>query len=212
LQRALIAAPGWDELPLEMKEQIADELNVMELEDIAMAHGDLVDVTVKANFRTLGAKHGAHVQEISKAILNQSPTSLVSEIRRIGFAEISSASGNWRIELEDLVVTEAPKTGWTVASHDGESVALDLQLSPELIAAGNVREVIRFLQEARKTQGFEISDRILVKFNAHEDVVAAILNSSDAISREVLALELTHDSSLTHGHNEHGLMALLVKA
>ena len=85
-------------------------------------------------------------------------------------------------------------------------------MTPELIAAGNVREVIRFLQEARKTQGFEISDRILVTFNAHDDVVSAIVNSSQAISAEVLALELTHDASLVHGHNEHGLVAHLVKA
>ena len=195
-----------------MKEQIADELNVIELEDISMAHGDLVDVSVKANFRTLGSKHGAHVQEISQAILALSATSLVSKIRKEGFVNISSASGEWKITLDDLVITEAPKTGWTVASHDGESVALDLEMTPELIAAGNVREVIRFLQEARKTQGFEISDRILVTFNAHDDVVSAIVNSSQAISAEVLALELTHDASLVHGHNEHGLVAHLVKA
>ena len=212
LQRALIAAPGWDQLPPAMKEQIADELNVIELEDISMAHGDLVDVSVKANFRTLGSKHGAHVQEISQAILALSATSLVSKIRKEGFVNISSASGEWKITLDDLVITEAPKTGWTVASHDGESVALDLEMTPELIAAGNVREVIRFLQEARKTQGFEISDRILVTFNAHDDVVSAIVNSSQAISAEVLALELTHDASLVHGHNEHGLVAHLVKA
>ena len=212
LQRALIAAPGWDLLPPAMKEQIADELNVIELADISMADGDLVDVSIKANFRTLGAKYGAHVQEISKAILAQPAATLVSQIRKDASATLTSASGEWKIELEDLVVTEAPKTGWTVASHDGESVALDLELTPALIAAGNVREVIRFLQEARKTEGFEISDRIRVTFNAHDEVVAAILQSAEAIKHEVLALELTHEGSLTHGHNEHGLVAQLVKA
>ena len=212
LQRALIAAPGWDALPLAMKEQIADELNVIELEDISMADGDLVDISVKANFRTLGAKHGGQVQEISQAILAQSPVQLVREIRSNGFSLLHSTNLEYRIELEDLVITEAPKSGWTVASHDGESVALDLALTPALIAAGNVREVIRFIQEARKNEGFDISDRIHIRYNAHDDVAGAISQSSDAIKHEVLALELTADPSLPFGHNEHGLVAVLTKA
>jgi isoleucyl-tRNA synthetase len=57
LGRALISASGWDGLPQEMKAQIADELNVLELADIADADGDLVDVSVKANFKSLGAKY-----------------------------------------------------------------------------------------------------------------------------------------------------------
>ena len=83
-----------------------------------------------------------------------------------------------------------------VASHEGESVALDLALSPELIAAGNVREVIRFIQEARKTSGFEISDRIHVSWNAPDEIVSAVESAQEHISAEVLATAFTRDLTL----------------
>ena len=208
LQRALISAPGWAKLPVDMREQIADELNVLDLADIADADGDLVNISVKANFKSLGAKYGKEVQEISKAIAAVDATTLVKTLR----ANATTKVANWEIELGDLVVTEVPKSGWMVASHEGESVALDLALSQTLIDAGNVREVIRYIQERRKGDGFEISDRIKVRWNADAAIVAAINQSASHISDEVLALEFTHDQSLAAGDNELQISAVLVKA
>lgn len=211
LSRALISASGWVNLPDEMKEQIADELNVLHLEDIAQADGDLVDVSVKANFRSLGAKYGSGVQEIARSISQYSPDLLVRELRSAGHVEVASANGKWLIHSEDVIVTEQPRTGWTVVSHDAESVALDLTLTDELVAKGQVREVIRYLQEARKTEGFDISDRIHVRFNANSDAQLAIMESATYIEGEVLALSLVHDSELSLGANELGLSAVLEK-
>ena len=208
LQRALISAPGWAKLPSDMREQIADELNVIDLADIADADGDLVNISVKANFKSLGAKYGKDVQEISKAIADLDATTLVKTLR----ASASTKVATWEIELGDLVVTEVPKSGWMVASHEGESVALDLALSQTLIDAGNVREVIRYIQERRKGDGFEISDRIKVRWNADPAIVAAITQAASHISEEVLALEFTHDASLPGGDNELQISAELVKA
>lgn len=212
LGRALIAAPGWNALPAAMKAQIAEELNVNELEDIAAAHGDLVDVSVKANFRTLGGKYGAAVQEIAAAIAALPAETLVHEIRLHGWKVLTTPGGTWKIDAQDIVVTEVPKSGWTVATHDGESVALDLTLTDELVASGQVREVIRFLQESRKSQGFEISDRIEVSYNVNEDVRDAILKANDHIQNEVLALNMTFDPTLELGDNELGLTVRLQKA
>jgi len=208
LQRALISAPGWAKLPSDMREQIADELNVIDLADIADADGDLVNISVKANFKSLGAKYGKDVQEISKAIGALDATTLVKTLRTSASTKVAT----WEIELGDLVVTEVPKSGWMVASHEGESVALDLALSQTLIDAGNVREVIRYIQERRKGDGFEISDRIKVRWNADAAVVAAISQSASHISDEVLALEFTHDQSLPAGDNDLQISAVLVKA
>jgi isoleucyl-tRNA synthetase len=208
LQRALISAPGWAKLPSDMREQIADELNVIDLADIADADGDLVNISVKANFKSLGAKFGKEVQDISKAIAATDATALVKTLRTTGSTKVAT----WEIELGDLVITEAPKSGWMVASHEGESVALDLALSQSLIDAGNVREVIRYIQERRKGDGFEISDRIKVRWNADAAIVAAITKSASHISEEVLALEFTHDASLPAGDNELQISAELVKA
>ena len=208
LQRALIAASGWAALPTDMREQIADELNVADLADIADADGDLVDISIKANFRTLGAKFGGEVQNIAKAIAATDATTLVKTLRTQGKAEV----GTWSIELDDLVITEVPRTGWMVASHEGESVALDLALTPELIAAGNVREVIRFIQEARKTSGFEISDRIRVMWNAPAEITTAIESAQEHISAEVLATEFIRDSNLPVLEGELGFNATLIKS
>ena len=207
LQRALISAKGWAALPVAMKEQIAEELNVIDLEDIASADGELVDISIKANFRTLGTKFGGAVQEIAKAISAQNPTELVTNLRSNSSTKVSQ----WEITLDDLVVTETPKIGWNVASHDGESVALDLALSPALISAGLVREVIRFIQDARKTNGFEISDRIKVSYNANSEVIAAIQEDLSHIQGEVLATEMQADGALDLGSNELGLTVKLVK-
>jgi isoleucyl-tRNA synthetase len=208
LQRALISAPGWAKLPSDMREQIADELNVIDLADIADADGDLVNISVKANFKTLGTKYGKEVQDISKAIATTDATALVKTLRTSGSTKVAT----WEIELGDLVITEVPKSGWMVASHEGESVALDLALSQSLIDAGNVREVIRYIQERRKGDGFEISDRIKVRWNADAAIVTAITKSASHISEEVLALEFTHDASLPAGDNELQISAELVKA
>ena len=207
LGRALIAASGWSTLPEAMREQIADELNVQTLQDIATADGDLVNISVKANFKSLGAKFGGAVQEIAKAIAASDATLLVKTLRSTG----STTVGSWEIALEDLVVTEVPKSGWSVSSHDGESVALDLKLTPALIAAGNVREVIRFIQERRKSDGFDISDRIAVTWNAQEDIAAAIEAEIAHISDEVLAISMKRDAAMAFADTEIGVEVVLVK-
>jgi isoleucyl-tRNA synthetase len=208
LGRALISAPGWDELPSEMKEQIADELNVITLADIADADGDLVHISVKANFKSLGAKYGADVQAVAKLIAAADATVLVKTLR----TQPSTALGTFEIDLSDLVVTEVPKSGWMVASHDGESVALDLELTPELIEAGLVREVIRSIQEKRKSDGFEISDRIEVAYNALPHVLTAITSQLDHICSEVLATSMVNDAGLGLSDNELGIELGLKKA
>jgi isoleucyl-tRNA synthetase len=99
-----------------------------------------------------------------------------------------------------------------VASHDGESVALDLALSPELIASGHVREVIRLIQERRKSDGFDISDRIHILWNAPAELLATIRENQAKISDEVLALSMTEDSTISDTESELGVNISLRKA
>jgi isoleucyl-tRNA synthetase len=98
-----------------------------------------------------------------------------------------------------------------VASHDGESVALDLELTPTLIAAGNVREVIRLIQERRKSDGFDISDRIDIAWNAQDLVAQAVLADLEHIKSEVLAINMNQDLALEISDNELGMNVILKK-
>ena len=212
LARALVAANGWQEMDQEIRSHISDELNVQNLDEIASAGADLVSISVKANFRTIGAKFGGDVQAIAKAISAQDHAALVSQVRSTGSFEINfGGTQGARIELEDLVITETPKDGWSVASHNGESVALDLALTPVLIEAGLVREVIRAIQEERKQSGFEISDRISVRWSANPQVSAAILKNQKDIGEETLATNFENVPEKSGTDNELGLWLELIK-
>jgi isoleucyl-tRNA synthetase len=191
-----------------MKDQISDELNVIDLQDIADADGDLVDVSVKANFKSLGAKYGKAVQDVAKLISATDATELVRTLRRSGSTQV----GEFEIALDDLVITEVPKSGWMVSSHDGESVALDLALTPELVASGQIREVIRLIQERRKSDGFDISDRIHIRWSAPAELVHTINANIAHISDEVLALSMTEDNTVEKIESELGVHIALAKA
>ena len=213
LSRALIAASGWKRLSSELRDQISDELNVENLDELASAGSGLVDISLKANFRTLGAKYGGDVQAIAKAIAAADPENLVAQIRSQGTYDIAFAEGKAAsLTEDDLVITETPRSGWAVASHSGESVALDLSLTPELISKGIVREAIRAIQDARKAAGFDVSDRIHVKWNADAESAAAIEGGKNWISEEVLALSFERDTALEPGAEELGLALSLTKS
>jgi isoleucyl-tRNA synthetase len=212
LARALVAANGWNEMDDEIRSHISDELNVQSLDEISSAGADLVSISVKANFRTIGAKFGGDVQAIAKAISALDHGSLVAEIRSSGSFEINfGGSSTAQIDIEDLVITETPKAGWSVESHNGESVALDLALTPALIEAGIVREVIRAIQEERKQSGFEISDRISVNWSANPEVTAAVLKNLAEIGEETLATKFENVTAKADTNNELGLWLELIK-
>jgi isoleucyl-tRNA synthetase len=215
LSRALVSAPGWAKISDEIKTHIAEELNILKLDGIHVAEADLVDISIKANFRTLGTKFGADVQLIAKAITAANHTEIVNHLRENKSLKLnvnlSNGSKFAEIDIEDLVVTETPRTGWSVASHGGESLALDLELTPELIKSGLVREVIRAIQEERKKIGLDVSDRITVNWNAPDQVASAISTAIAEISAEVLATSFNQDKSHSSADNELGLWLKLIK-
>ena len=216
LGRALVSAAGWEKMDAEIRSHVSEELNVLALDELASAGGELVNVAIKANFRSIGLRYGGDVQAIATVITATTPADLVSQLRTNGGADlnyqVAGESKVAQIKLEDLVITETPKEGWSVASHGGESLALDLELTPELIAAGNAREVIRAIQEARKNSGFDISDRIFVKWNAPEEIATAITGALELICSEVLAVGFERAPNETTDENEIGLWLSLTKA
>ena len=212
LARALVAATGWKVMDAEIRSHVAEELNVLSLEELSSENEDLANVSIKANFRTIGARYGADVQEIAKAVTDSDATALVREVRSNGQAKITYGTSSAQITEEDLVITETPKEGWSVASHSGESLALDLTLTPELIEAGLMREVIRSIQEERKNSGFDISDRIIVEWSGSSEMAQAINKYSKEISDEVLAVSIIENKSLPAGSNEIALGLSLKRA
>lgn len=186
LQRALVSAAGWSEIPESLQEQIRDEVNVLALEQLDTS-AELVEVAVKANFKSLGARFGKETPNIAAEISNQDASYLVTALRS-GPTQIIVADQAYEIGLDDVVITEAPKEGWTVASADGESLALDLELNDDLIAQGIARDITRLIQDARKSAGFDVADRITVIWSASDSITQkAIEIYGQKIATEVLA-------------------------
>ena len=213
LQRALVAAPGWDTLPEGLQAQIRDEVNVLSLESLS-GTGELVDVSLKANFKTLGARFGKSTPEIASAIAGADANTLVEALRS-GMTKVQVAGVDYEIGPDDVVVTEVPREGWTVASDSGESLALDLALTPELIGQGIARDVTRLIQDARKSSGLDISDRIVVTWESEVDAtVSALTSHADLVASEVLATTWSQGTITvpTAVDEELGLKVLIAKA
>ena len=186
LGRALVSAPGWSELPADLRANVADELNVRSIETLADA-GDLVSVSYKGNFRVLGKTFAKRTPEVAAAI---------------AAGNVEPSGAEWRVQLPDgevvtvsddaVLRTETPKSGWAASSAANETVALDLTLTDELRRAGTVREAIRLVQEARKNQGFDVSDRIELWWSSTDkETTVALREGAELLSSEVLATTLT---------------------
>jgi isoleucyl-tRNA synthetase len=186
LARALVAAPGWSQLPRDLVAEVADELNVAELTELSAVAGSLVDVSVKVDFRAVGRRLGKQVQAVAAAVAAADPAELVAAYRA-GAATVPVDGTPVPVEEGDLVVTETPREGWTVASAAGLTVALDLTLTPELERAGLVREVVRLVQDARKSTGLAVSDRIELWWTGDGAVAQALTEHAEALAGEVLA-------------------------
>ena len=188
LSRALVSASGWAALPADLVGEVASELNVLDVTGLSSGQGDLVDVSAKANFRSLGKRFGKQTPSVAQAIADADAAALAAGLRD-GSARVDVPGlGEIEVAAEDVVVTETPREGWSVASGEGETVALDLELTAELRSLGAAREAVRLIQEGRKNAGLDISDRIALRWSTSSpDVAAAMREHADLIAGEVLA-------------------------
>ncbi|MHB2024718.1 MAG: isoleucine--tRNA ligase [Mycobacteriales bacterium] len=190
LGRALVAAPGWHQVPAELRALLAEELNVVSISELSESQ-DVVEYSVKPNFRELGRRFAARTPEVAAAIAAADPARLAAEAAA-GAAVVDLDGEALTLRADDLLITRSPQSGWAVASGSGETVALDLTLTEELVAAGRVREFIRSVQETRKELALDISDRIELWWAAGEESSAAALRGGrETIAEEVLAVSVS---------------------
>ena len=190
LPRAFAGAAGFADLPAELRDQVARELNVRSLETLSSVGEDLTDYHVKPNFRSLGRRFGKSTQGVAAAVAAFDPARLASELRDNGTVPVTVGGEEVTLGPDDVIVTQTPRVGWTVASEGGETVALETEITPELRREGLAREVIRLVQDARKADGLDVTDRIVVWWRARDDSLAAALaEHARLVAGEVLAVE-----------------------
>jgi len=196
LRRALVGSTAWGMLSDELRAEVAHELNIGSLEPLSSAGADLVDHTAKGNFRALGRRFAKQTPRVAEAIAAADAEQLARALQVEGRATVTVDGDSVEVLPEEVIVSERPREGWSVVNEQGETVALDLELTPELLRAGRAREVVRLVQEARKSSGFEVSDRIVLTWRAEGETAAAIREHEQLVATEVLAVEV-HEADPT---------------
>jgi isoleucyl-tRNA synthetase len=195
LSRLLISNDRFAALDDELREQITEELNIEELDSLSTVAGSVIDIRIKPNFRMLGKRFGKSTAQVAAAITGADPAALAATLKQ-GAATVEVDAAPLSLSPDDVIITEVPREGWSVASDAGLSVALDLSITAKLRRAGLARTVVRSIQEARKSSGFDITDRIVVEWNSdNEETAEAIRENRAIISEEVLALALDEHPS-----------------
>jgi len=187
LRRALVASAAHARLSEELRREVAEELNVGTLEPLSAAGADLVDFSAKGNFRALGRRFGKRTPLVANAIAASEAAGLAAALDADGRAAVSVEGEDVEVLPDEVIVSERPREGWSVVNEQGETVALDLELTPELVRAGVAREVVRMVQEARKNSGFDVSDRITLVWYAEGDTADALRENERLVADEVLA-------------------------
>ncbi len=192
LRRALVASTTLARLDDAIVAEITAELNVGALESFATA-GDLVDYSAKGNFRALGKRFGKDTPKVAQAIAEADAAELATRLSEVGTAMVAFAGGT-EVSADEVIVSERPREGWSVVNEQGETVALDLELTPELVRAGLLRDVVRAVQEARKSAGFEVTDRIVLTWAGAGDAAGALRADPSAVADDVLATNVVEAS------------------
>ena len=167
-----------------VKDLIKNEVNVKELRFVE-GSGVLVK-KVKCNFHTMGKKFGKLMKGIAAAMGNLSQEE-ISQLQTTGSYELEVEGQKAVVEATDVEIISEDIPGWLVSNEGNLTVALDVELTDELLNEGMARELINRIQNIRKEIGLEITDRINVTLSPDSKVEAALAGFADYIKAQVLA-------------------------
>jgi isoleucyl-tRNA synthetase len=180
-----------------VKDLILAEVNVKEIEYVTDTAG-LVNKKAKPNFKTLGKRLGKNMKAAQEVISSWTQAD-ITQIEQSNHFSLNLNGENFDLTLEDVEITAEDIPGWQVATDGALTVALDVTITPELEAEGMARDIVNRIQNIRKDQDFDVTDRILVKLQKHDAVLPAIEQFSDYIKSETLANSLDLIEGLNGG-------------
>ncbi len=177
----------WDALG-KMKDVILEELNIKEMIILTDEEG-IVQKSAKPNFKSIGPKHGKNANPVANAI-RALDAGQIKQLESGAEVTLSVADMPVVIVRDDIEIVRHEIQGWIVQNEESITVALDTELTPELVAEGYAREFVNRVQNLRKDSGYDVVDRIQISVNADEKLVAALKEFSAYITGETLAEEL----------------------
>lgn len=193
LAKAMAFAGSRNTLLPELVDIITDELNVKAFEFVHQA-GELVNYKLQPNNKLMGPKYGAKFPKVRDAVLALDANEMVARILAGETVPVVVDGETLELPAEEVQILSVPVAGLAVFSDRGIHVAVDAMITPELRDEGLAREVVRRIQDLRKTAGFDISDRIHVRYSASGLLTAAIASNAEYIRREVLAVSLENSA------------------
>ncbi|WP_052667685.1 isoleucine--tRNA ligase [Nitriliruptor alkaliphilus] len=196
LARALITVPPDEREGLaQLVGEVADELNVKQVE-LSDGTGDLVERSVKPNFRALGPafqKRAPQVAAALKELDGDASAALAATLAATGEATVGVDGDQLAITREMVEIVETPRTGWAVATEGSTSFALDTALDRDLEVEGAARELVRAVNDQRKAAGLQLDDRIELVVAVTPEALDADLDAGGwytFLAREVLATDV----------------------
>jgi isoleucyl-tRNA synthetase len=147
---------------------------------------------VKPNFAKLGKQYGPKMKEVS-AVITTFTKEDIQAIEKSG----NLKKGEFDLVLEDVLISSEDIPGWSVASENGLTVALDITLTDELKREGIARDFVNRVQNLRKDMGLEVLDKIAIEVEKDGEVITSALTEyKDYISAETQALSLELKSAV----------------
>ncbi|CAG0961952.1 MAG: isoleucine--tRNA ligase [Bacteroidetes bacterium] len=176
-----------------VKELVLAEVNVKEIEFLNDS-SSLVK-QIKPNFKTLGPKYGKHMKVISAKMLEFKQSDIL-HFESSGLYEFEIGNEKISLSLQDVEITSQDIPGFSVSSEAGVTVAIDINISPQLKEEGIAREIVNRIQNLRKEKGFDLTDKISLKIQQLGEINSAIYNNKSYICSETLAesLELVENT------------------
>lgn len=171
---------------------ILNEVNVKEVEYLHETTG-IITKRIKPNFKTLGPKYGKQMKAIAAAVaeFSQEDIAAIEALGSTGGAatyDLAIAGGEvLPVERADFEITSEDMPGWLVATEGTLTIALDIEVTPELRAEGMARELVNRIQNLRKEQGFEVTDKIRVVVESNPETDEAVSRFADYIAAQTLA-------------------------
>jgi len=166
---------------------ILSEINVKQLTYIDDKSG-LVAKKVKPNFKQLSQRYKAEIKPISEALAGLTQTD-IHALEKQQTITLHIGSQDINLSLEDVIIMSEDIPGWSVASHEGVTVALDITVTDELRQEGIARDIVNRVQNIRKAMGLAVQDKIQLIIASQDDFVKKAITLYQAyICQETQAL------------------------
>jgi isoleucyl-tRNA synthetase len=195
LREAVVVAAGAERAAIERLEDIVlGELNVKGVRYVSQAD-ELGSYEVKPNYRALGPRFGKHMPQVAAAVAALDAAHVAEALRQDRPVGINVDGHDHELGPDDLLLAMRPLEGYQLEREGSHAVALELELDDALVREGLAREIVHAVQNARKSAGLEVADRIELTLGGDAELIEAARAHEQYLAGETLAVAVDYDGA-----------------